>query len=872
MLTGLTFANSARGPAIRVEGGQLLAEACRFEANPDSALLVTGGRVLVNSSVFRDNGGNSHERGGAIQAEGGHLDVASCQLDANAAREGGAIYMRNVRGCWIRNTRFTNNRAAEGGALYATNSSVTLANQSWLASSNEASGTDWPAQASSSVSGQGRGSGMFVSATAIVTYALPAPSGFWIANPVLVRFETRTCDSMNLRLPPPAAHCTALAAVQCRDASSLCDVQEHSGYTVWTIDAPFDGQMPYPCAPGVLGSSDEVEQASPLCGGACPAGKFCEAQQRNATVCPPGTYCPAGSPNAVPCERGTYNPTEGATSVQSCLECDEGFVCGLGQAEQQPCPLGEFCPRGTTASLSCSNQVVGSTTLGEGRGRNAADCVCKATFLMNGEPPPPDVNDTRTCTSCPSQGVDCDSEGVTLARLVLYDGFWRAHNLSTNVQPCFEPKRCVPRWHDNGTFTPCAPGNTGPYCQVCEPNFYRSLSDQTCHECDGSEAAAFAIPLVMLTLFVGALVYVCAKGEKTQLRTVIDTALNIAAEQNTEDGTATIQQVLEEEAQAKVEEAVEQAATDVVAAGQVAVTVVAGESRMSRLKDFWRRRGDEVLVKVRVLISLVQVLSALGVVFVIPYPPVYTDLVNWLGLFELDLIKVMPLSCSFDLNFHSRLLLRTLVPLGAIVLLSAISVAVGKRYEKRVEEVRESVRNSARVSGTEQAQRTTEGKALEVDDDGFGGWLAQKLVTAAFFLLFLIYPSVSQQIFATFQCFTIDGIAGDVRYLRADASIDCDSGAHRVMMAYAVVMMLVYPFGTPALYTYMLRWRHLRTLRNLRSIELLVVQHNEQRRALQRYVKWREEESEANEALHMMLRKSSSSSVESGGASSNEQT
>jgi hypothetical protein len=62
-------------------------------------------------------------------------------------------------------------------------------------------------------------------------------------------------------------------------------------------------------------------------------------------------------------------------------------------------------------------------------------------------------------------------------------------------------------------------------------------------------------------------------------------------------------------------------------------------------------------VKLRILISLVQVLSSLGFVFSIPYPPFYDSVVAYLSVFSLDLFQSMPLGCMIDLNHDHRLLL-----------------------------------------------------------------------------------------------------------------------------------------------------------------------------------------------------------------------
>ena len=61
-------------------------------------------------------------------------------------------------------------------------------------------------------------------------------------------------------------------------------------------------------------------------------------------------------------------------------------------------------------------------------------------------------------------------------------------------------------------------------------------------------------------------------------------------------------------------------------------------------------------------------LTQLGVVYSIPYPPLYTNLLSWIGVLQLDLINVLPIGCIASVSFHTSLLVRTLaLPAFALV-------------------------------------------------------------------------------------------------------------------------------------------------------------------------------------------------------------
>ena len=157
---------------------------------------------------------------------------------------------------------------------------------------------------------------------------------------------------------------------------------------------------------------------------------------------------------------------------------------------------------------------------------------------------------------------------------------------------------------------------------------------------------------------------------------------------------------------------------------------------------------DSLMVKLRVLISMIQVLSQLGVVYSIPFPSLYSNLLRWTGLLELNLIDILPLGCVMTVGFHFSLAVRTLA-LPALLLVALAAKAA---------------RAPAKVA------------------DFFDG--------LNFLVLFLIYPSTSAAVFATFQC---EELSDRTHWLRADLSVDCDSDFHTLFRYYAGLMVIVYP-------------------------------------------------------------------------------
>ena len=206
---------------------------------------------------------------------------------------------------------------------------------------------------------------------------------------------------------------------------------------------------------------------------------------------------------------------------------------------------------------------------------------------------------------------------------------------------------------------------------------------------------------------------------------------------------------------------------------------------------------------------MIQVLSQLGIVYSIPFPGLYANLLRLVGALELNFVDLLPLGCVLDISFYEGLLVRTLTLPALSVLFFAL-----------------------RLLHHRQPDAPSFKAVLEFCRGGL------------FLVLFLIYPSTSATIFATFQCEPLDDGSS---WLRADLSIDCNSPTHTWYTApspslsfsqppppplppplarytwYAVGMALLYPFGTPLFYLYLLR-SNMKAIDRLRVNQALRVQ------------------------------------------------
>ncbi|XP_077985305.1 uncharacterized protein LOC144439945 [Glandiceps talaboti] len=161
--------------------------------------------------------------------------------------------------------------------------------------------------------------------------------------------------------------------------------------------------------------------------GPCDAGFYCvegsdtQTPETNfrgtAGVCPGGYYCPTGTSTPDPCPRGTFSNITKLANESECTDClygqycgdvglmapsDDcyaGFYCLRGAKDPNnpsedetggPCPIGHFCPNGTSFPLGC---LPGTYNPSEGQ----AECLdCEAGYWC------PANASTYTDTPCPT--------------------------------------------------------------------------------------------------------------------------------------------------------------------------------------------------------------------------------------------------------------------------------------------------------------------------------------------------------------------------------------------------------------------------------------------------------------------------------------
>ena len=269
---------------------------------------------------------------------------------------------------------------------------------------------------------------------------------------------------------------------------------------------------------------------------------------------------------------------------------------------------------------------------------------------------------------------------------------------------------------------------------------------------------------------------------------------------------------------------------------------------------FVARHGQH-RAKGRILISMVQVIGGMGVVYSIPFPNLFQQAVDSIGAYiDLELPRLIPIRCLYPINSIHELMLKTGLSLTVVGLLCLIALS---NYARHSREEREQAESN---DGSEPAEKAvSEGSADDGNERSGGGaqgaakWRRASLgarmragaapqrmaarrarggldgpvvglaklwgdacSTVAFYLVYLVYPSISAGVFQFFVCDQMDGDGEDgLRYLRVDLAVDCDGGLW--WRSYVAVMII---FDRRAAQCVVLIGRHYSTLDRLRRYEI----------------------------------------------------
>lgn len=355
----------------------------------------------------------------------------------------------------------------------------------------------------------------------------------------------------------------------------------------------------------------------------------------------------------------------------------------------------------------------------------------------------------------------------------------------------------------------CSPGYTGPYCAVCGVGYFRSGG--TCETCESPDrldpTLMISIQLGGLAVFmiVGAFLFIkFGKKALNSVKTSLEQGGSIA------DGLKKT---------AAAEAAARAAAVGGVAKVAKKPSKLAAGAKKVGMKVFTvLKLGKKLIgaitkmgVKLKVLISLFQVLNGLGIGSPsggIQYPASFTNTLSQFDAINIDVPSLMPLDCLFGgINYAWNLVIQTSGPLVVVIGFEVLA-NIFRKWEK--------------------LRPKRKGETAEQSAGSIWVTLSELCSDLSFFVIFLMFPGSSTKTFKALQCegFEADGEDGR-RFLVVDYSIDCNSWLYvGFIWPYALAMVAIYPIGVPLFYALTL-YRNGDELHEIQHLELSISnEHN----------------------------------------------
>lgn len=192
--------------------------------------------------------------------------------------------------------------------------------------------------------------------------------------------------------------------------------------------------------------------------------------------------------------------------------------------------------------------------------------------------------------------------------------------------------------------------------------------------------------------------------------------------------------------------------------------------RAAQQANFQRTLGN----KVKVLVSMMQILISYTRTLAVPWPPAFVAFVEAWDFLNLDVLRYLSTGCVVQRSLYTELL-------GTVVFVCVFVAGLGLAAHISLRVNKSAERHSA---------------------------LIDKLIGWALFGSFLMYTPLSAKIFAVFSCTTFED---GRRVVTADFSLDCDAPDRGIWVAFALVCSFVFSIGVPVTY-FSLLWRKRREL------------------------------------------------------------
>ena len=547
-----------------------------------------------------------------------------------------------------------------------------------------------------------------------------------------------------------------------------------------------------PCPPGSKG--DAKGERCLL----CEAGTY---QRKDAEMtceaCPYGSYCGVGTAAPTACPDGYFGGAENLTHVENCTVCEPGYWCSAGK--NYSCNEGFYNEAtGSDDPETCMRCPEQSTTDAKGS-TSRTDCKCAPKYFAAAAADAAEAEaGTIRCEICTSS-MDCTAAGSTVGALLLKPGWWRLSNASKQVYRCASFEHCPPpnaseaasrrrlegsadasreRWGVGGRG--CRVGHRGPLCAKCEPGWavgFDGLCEQCTDEVRTRSLTTIAVGGVLFVIAVVVILALMVPRTKKKLKRLSN------------ERAARSTGILSSRRSGRSSKAFsESSASKAESARRV---VKKERSVKKKVSETWARLYVVFSPKVKIVWSMLQMLTLLGICFGVQWPAQYEEVVRAVeeGV-NLNFLKLVTVSCWQEWTWHHTLVLRTVVPTALYLLcMGFVALAWLAKRCKRF-------------------------------PDGTLATLALELIGT---IIFLAYPSTSATVFSAFVPRSFDCGGGECdqpeTFLAADLGVEYYSEEHAFWQLYAWLMIAIWPLGVPA-FMILMFWRNRKGLAQLRNLQI----------------------------------------------------
>ena len=350
------------------------------------------------------------------------------------------------------------------------------------------------------------------------------------------------------------------------------------------------------------------------------------------------------------------------------------------------------------------------------------------------------------CVMCDTAWTNCTEKATDISAIPVLPGQYRLDNSSETGYACSVEGVCL------GGTNPdvqCKEGNEGVLCSVCTKDWYRPTGDgvkKPCKLCptDGGwktvvlVSCALVGGLMLFMIFLYCL-HLRAKDFRVSLADLLQEEWDFEESEKSprsqgcaRSALCTIEKNHHFQKFKEKKKKTRKRRQQIQVAGRI------------------KKRVGKLGVKLRILVSLSQLIKNVGFVFRVPFPPMFDQITQWLGsIVSISLPDLMPIDCIQRLSYFANMLIKTGLPLFFWLLLKFSSWRAKSYTNKKGGDMQK--KDKGDDIQNDDIQKKDKGDDIQKKDKGddkkkcskFFAFLGSIADSAAFVTLYLVFPTAS---------------------------------------------------------------------------------------------------------------------------------